>query len=835
VVRKVNSVSYQPGEFDAFYHRYFYDKGNKLIEVKTSRDQIEWERDATYQYYKHGPLARTVLGEQQVQGIDYAYTLQGWLKGVNPSIFAADNNSTCAAGSAVDNLTVTSRYNYTPTQYTARQSITFEPGFESGNGDAFDTEINSGLAVCTATGSGGSVSTWDEIKPIARDAFNFSLHYFKNDYTPISNSAPNFANVLTPLGSNASSLYNGNIAAMAVNIPKLGTPFVYNYKYDQLNRLVSMDAYSGLSNSGFTPVRLDDYDYYQERINYDPNGNILTYFRNGTKAGGIMDDLTYQYPKNAAGDPINNRLRYVHDNITSSYTEDIKSQTSLTREQVLAEHAPENGLDNYGYDAIGNLVKDGGDVISWNIYGKITSINKGGNTITYSYDAAGNRITKTANDKTTIYVRDAQGNVLSVYEKPASGGLKQAEVHLYGSSRLGIAGEKTVKHNPDQINLDAGFGLGIISTFTRGEKMLELSNHLGNVLVTISDKKIAVASQTNSSLIDHYEADILSASDYTPFGMQMVGRTWNSSSYRYGFNGKENDNEIKGEGNQQDYGMRIYDPRLGKFLSVDPITKDYPELTPYQFASNSPILGIDLDGLEFANPMALLKKERPVLTGIVDGIGTSVSNTWNFISRDAWKAETWKEAGNFLEESVLDMSAVKVAETPRVDATVQNFNRNVIHGDAYSRSKFLSQTATDLATAYIGSKGMGALSSAGKKLIKSVPYSFGRFIIGNKTLARVTEHLKQFGDKAENTVMLERMRKIANKEIKATEIDINFAKHELRESELMKQGITYEEAHEAVLKEQGMYHRNYEKKLYTEEALKAGNEQLEREAKKGSK
>jgi hypothetical protein len=33
-------------------------------------------------------------------------------------------------------------------------------------------------------------------------------------------------------------------------------------------------------------------------------------------------------------------------------------------------------------------------------------------------------------------------------------------------------------------------------------------------------------------------------------------------------------------------------------LSVDPLKKDYPELTPYQFASNTPIQAIDLDGLE---------------------------------------------------------------------------------------------------------------------------------------------------------------------------------------------------------------------------------------------
>jgi len=61
------------------------------------------------------------------------------------------------------------------------------------------------------------------------------------------------------------------------------------------------------------------------------------------------------------------------------------------------------------------------------------------------------------------------------------------------------------------------------------------------------------------------------------------------NSYRYGFNGKENDNEVKGEGNQQDYGMRIYDPRLGRFLSVDPLTSDYPWFTPYQFSGNMPI------------------------------------------------------------------------------------------------------------------------------------------------------------------------------------------------------------------------------------------------------
>jgi len=88
--------------------------------------------------------------------------------------------------------------------------------------------------------------------------------------------------------------------------------------------------------------------------------------------------------------------------------------------------------------------------------------------------------------------------------------------------------------------------------------------------------------------------------NYNSFGMLLVGRSWKAGSgYRYGFNGKESDDEVSGNGNQYDYGFRIYNPRLGKFLSVDPLLRKFPELTPFQFASNSPISGVDLDGLEY--------------------------------------------------------------------------------------------------------------------------------------------------------------------------------------------------------------------------------------------
>ena len=100
-------------------------------------------------------------------------------------------------------------------------------------------------------------------------------------------------------------------------------------------------------------------------------------------------------------------------------------------------------------------------------------------------------------------------------------------------------------------------------------------------------------------MISTRQAKVSGIKAHDPFGMLLVGRNWEGGSeYRYGFNREESDSEAYGDNNIYDYGFRIYSPRLGKFLSVDPLTKTYPMLTPYQFASNTPIQGIDLDGLE---------------------------------------------------------------------------------------------------------------------------------------------------------------------------------------------------------------------------------------------
>ena len=69
-------------------------------------------------------------------------------------------------------------------------------------------------------------------------------------------------------------------------------------------------------------------------------------------------------------------------------------------------------------------------------------------------------------------------------------------------------------------------------------------------------------------------------------------------AYRYGFQGQEMDNEVKGEGNSVNYKYRMHDPRIGRFFAVDPLTAKYPHYTPYSFSGNRVVDAIELEGLE---------------------------------------------------------------------------------------------------------------------------------------------------------------------------------------------------------------------------------------------
>ena len=95
----------------------------------------------------------------------------------------------------------------------------------------------------------------------------------------------------------------------------------------------------------------------------------------------------------------------------------------------------------------------------------------------------------------------------------------------------------------------------------------------------------------------NFTATLLAYNNYYGYGSLMPGRNYNAPDYRFGFNGMEKDDEMKGTGNSVDFGNRMYDPRLGRTPSPDPLGfAAYPQVTPYSGLNNNPIANIDQDG-----------------------------------------------------------------------------------------------------------------------------------------------------------------------------------------------------------------------------------------------
>ena len=83
--------------------------------------------------------------------------------------------------------------------------------------------------------------------------------------------------------------------------------------------------------------------------------------------------------------------------------------------------------------------------------------------------------------------------------------------------------------------------------------------------------------------------------------MVMPGRNYSSGGYRFGYQGQEKDDEIKGSWNSINYALRMHDSRLGRFLSIDPLAKHFAGNSPYAFCQNRVIDGIELEGAEYVH------------------------------------------------------------------------------------------------------------------------------------------------------------------------------------------------------------------------------------------
>ena len=338
---------------------------------------------------------------------------------------------------------------------------------------------------------------------------------------------------------------------------------------------------------------------------FDANGNILTQQR--YEGSTLVDNLTYQYATNSAGDLLSNRLYSVDDAVTNA------SLSATDMEDMPAYiNATPNTSNNYTYTQIGELKSDNQEEISeihWRVDSKISEITRTSGSakknLKFEYDAMGNRVAKhvyagSVLEWSTYYVRDAQGNVMGVYEhkidaETALLEYKLIERNIYGSAQVVIC--------KDTVDLNITNAAGELTQATYyharqlNHRQYSLSNHLGNVLTTLGDGKAPVDSNSDG-VIDYYTAYIISVSDYSPFGVELASRTWSIEEYRNGFNGYEMDDEVKGNGNHISFVDYGYDPRAVVRWRPDPLTAKYQHISPYAAFGNNPILYVDIDGKE---------------------------------------------------------------------------------------------------------------------------------------------------------------------------------------------------------------------------------------------
>lgn len=337
--------------------------------------------------------------------------------------------------------------------------------------------------------------------------------------------------------SQTDKLFNGSISETlwktANDDPSLKS---YHYTYDSLNRLINAT---------------DNLNKFNETIKYDKNGNIKYLKRLGAIVTGspvplitnpndfgTMDDLNYYYDGG-------NRLLKVTDSapIDGFGFKDDAINTAI------------DNTDDYSYDNNGNMISDtnkGILSIAYNHINLPTQITlTNGTVIDYKYDALGAKQSKKIGNNTTKY---------------ASGFIYENDVLKFFPQPEGYV----AKNNG---NFDY---------------IYQYRDHLGSVRL----------SYTKNTVTDDLE--IIEENNYYPFGLKQKGYNFvtdyagkgNSAGQKYKYNGMELQEEL----DLYDYDARNYDPSLGRWMNIDPLSELNPDHSPFAYVYNDPLNFIDDDG-----------------------------------------------------------------------------------------------------------------------------------------------------------------------------------------------------------------------------------------------
>jgi RHS repeat-associated protein len=356
----------------------------------------------------------------------------------------------------------------------------------------------------------------------------------------------------------------GNISQIASRVRGREAQ-IMSYSYDYLSRL-SSSTFHNYSDAGV----ISGTNNYNENLTYDLRGNIQTlqrtgFYTNGSSCTyGQIDNLTYSYTTNT------NRLHKVLDGTLTAG--DAKSRGF-------------NGLlstvdNSMTYDRNGNLNKNlhkNVSTITYNHLNLPTVITfTTGNTIEFLYDAAGTKLRKTVKVGATVqYIQDYLPG--GIEYRQTGTGVKRVESVFHAEGRY---------YNT---NVD-------VSSTLAWRKEYNMKDHLGNTRLVFTDRNAnGIVDITGTAST----SDVLQENHYYAFGLAFEG-AWlqNDATARdnaYQYNGIELVEDFSL--NLSIANHRSYDPVVGRWCQVDPLSDFAPEWNSYRFGFDNPTIFNDPSGL----------------------------------------------------------------------------------------------------------------------------------------------------------------------------------------------------------------------------------------------
>jgi RHS repeat-associated protein len=613
----IDELSSQP-----YFVEYTYDANQQLIKVEGSTNPSNgYVVLGQYTYDVHGRLERSELGDQ-LQGIDYYYTIEGNLKSINNAVNPQDDQDLITLNSTFADLFGETLHYYEGDYENENQSIN----------------------------SISNVSFGDN-----RDGLVKAASWYTNPDISLSNT----------LAARPTYAYSYDVKGQLTEA-ELGN--------------ISTGTTIGQGTAQYAAFTADAGSDYKVNFSYDLNGNIQSLKRRAYGASNLMDDLTYHYPENANQQLMSNQLTNVDDLVASStYADELTDQAvaNYTYDAMgrLVGDVQRDALIAYNSSGLVSEVRtlDGTKLREQNTYDESGLLIQ-----KQRYNSSGNL------HKKEYWVYNSSGRAIAYYEEdfsPASQGIALKNNYVYDAGRLATVDRTTTQESyayelKDHIgNVRASFGTNTTTAYTtsfmrsqtngwrcdseegcfsgdEGFEILEsdLTFSVGTSLgagrhtftlnlnsaisapleLQVKDAQgSVVASQifTNtaslsmsfvsasaqvytmalvvpvsgtdisliveSAAVKQTQLQVLSYADYYPFGWEMPGRQYTAAGadQQHGYQGdyaRKNPDLV-----WNSFKLRNFDSRLGRWLSVDPAAQ-YHSL--YMAMGNNPISMFDPDG-----------------------------------------------------------------------------------------------------------------------------------------------------------------------------------------------------------------------------------------------